>query len=517
MCRQTVAGAEPTTIQGGDAVRIPQNVVHVGRHACAKPARDETGAEGIAGARGVDDVNVEGRRADFLAIDERQAAARPERCARNRGLEPPRHLPQRRAEVGQAGQLRRERFGCNDDVDVLEQLLGPGPQFLDVDDRAHPGLAGRARRDSRRQRLMIVHKQHASQPDGLDRHIGWSHREAGIPIPDDRPIAGPPVDKHERRVTGCARDAAHEARIDALAFQALDASARGIVFTERPDVLRAPAEPGAADCGACALAAGQVREPLDARLASRHRMGRDDGDDIQAVEAQGHDIEGTVGGGKRGQAHRLTFAFCLSIVRGMLPLTKRQREILDFLNEFIQQHGYAPSLEEIGRRFNLSSLATVHKHLTNLQEKGFIKRAWNRSRSVEMVPNKTGGRAVELPLLGYVAAGSPIEAVVGNETIAVPEDLIGKRETYVLRVKGDSMIDEQIRDGDYVIVEDRRTAENGEMVIAMLNGADVTLKKLYREQGRIRLQPANPSVPPIIAPADQVQVQGVVVGVMRRY
>jgi repressor LexA len=191
----------------------------------------------------------------------------------------------------------------------------------------------------------------------------------------------------------------------------------------------------------------------------------------------------------------------------MLPLTKRQREILDFLNEFIQQHGYAPSLEEIGRRFNLSSLATVHKHLTNLQEKGFIRRAWNRSRSVEMVPNKTGGRAVELPLLGFVAAGAPIEAVVGNETIAVPEDLVGKRETYVLR----------IRDGDFVIVEDRRTADNGEMVIAMVNGSDVTLKKLYREQGRIRLQPANPAVQPIVVPAEQVVVQGVVVGVMRRY
>ena len=152
----------------------------------------------------------------------------------------------------------------------------------------------------------------------------------------------------------------------------------------------------------------------------------------------------------------------------MLPLTKRQREILDYLNDFIQQHGYAPSLEEIGRRFGLSSLATVHKHLTNLQEKGFIKRAWNRSRSVELVPTRLGGRAVELPLLGYVAAGAPIEAVAGSETIAVPEDLAGKRDTYVLRVKGDSMIDEQIRDGDFVIVEDRQTADNGEMVIALL-------------------------------------------------
>ena len=201
----------------------------------------------------------------------------------------------------------------------------------------------------------------------------------------------------------------------------------------------------------------------------------------------------------------------------MLPLTKRQREILDYLNDFIQQHGYAPSLEEIGRRFGLSSLATVHKHLTNLQEKGFIKRAWNRSRSVELVPSRVGGRSVELPLLGYVAAGRPIEALVGSETIAVPEDLVGKRDTYVLRVKGDSMIDEQIRDGDYVIVEDRHHAENGEMAIALVNGSDVTLKKWYLEQGHIRLQPANPAMQPMILELDQVQIQGVVIGVMRRY
>jgi repressor LexA len=201
----------------------------------------------------------------------------------------------------------------------------------------------------------------------------------------------------------------------------------------------------------------------------------------------------------------------------VLPLTKRQREILDYLNEFIQDHGYAPSLEEIGRRFGLSSLATVHKHLTNLQEKGFIKRSWNRSRSVELVPTRTGGRALELPLLGYVAAGAPIEAIAGVETIAVPESLAGRRDTYVLRVKGDSMIDEQIRDGDFVIVEDRKMAENGEMVIALVGGSDVTLKKFYRENGRVRLQPANPALQPLILDAGQVQVQGVVVGVMRKY
>jgi repressor LexA len=201
----------------------------------------------------------------------------------------------------------------------------------------------------------------------------------------------------------------------------------------------------------------------------------------------------------------------------VLPLTKRQREILDYLNDFIQQHGYAPSLEEIGRRFGLSSLATVHKHLTNLQEKGFIKRAWNRSRSVELMPTRTGGRAIELPMLGYVAAGSPIEAVAGTETIAVPEGLVGRRDTYVLRVRGDSMIDEQIRDGDFVVIEDRRSADNGEMVIALLNGAEVTLKKFYRESGRIRLQPANPAMQPILLDPNHVQIQGVVIGVMRKY
>ena len=202
----------------------------------------------------------------------------------------------------------------------------------------------------------------------------------------------------------------------------------------------------------------------------------------------------------------------------MLHLTKRQREILDYLNDFIQQHGYAPSLEEIGRQFSLSSLATVHKHLTNLQEKGFIRRAWNRSRSVELVPTRSGGRALELPLLGFVAAGHPIEAVASSETIAVPENLVGRRDTYVLRVRGDSMIDEQIRDGDFVIVEDRHSADNGEMVIALIGGQDVTLKKFYRDPGgKIRLQPANAAMQPIFADPEHVQIQGVVVGVMRKY
>jgi len=199
------------------------------------------------------------------------------------------------------------------------------------------------------------------------------------------------------------------------------------------------------------------------------------------------------------------------------PLTKRQREILDYLNEFIEDKGYAPSLEEIGRRFRLSSLATVHKHLTNLQDKGFIRRAWNRSRSVEVVPTRLGGRAIDLPLLGYVAAGLPIEAVVSNETVTVPEDFVGARDTYALRVRGDSMIDEQIRDGDLVVIEDRQAARDGEMVIALLDGTDVTLKKFYHEGEHIRLQPANETMKAIVVNSNAVQIQGVVVGVMRQY
>lgn len=201
----------------------------------------------------------------------------------------------------------------------------------------------------------------------------------------------------------------------------------------------------------------------------------------------------------------------------MQPLTKRQREILNYLADFIQQQGYAPSLEEIGQRFGLSSLATVHKHLTNLEGKGFIRRSWNKSRSVEIVPTKHGAQSRELDLMGYVAAGEPIEAVATLESIAVPEMIIGNNRAYVLRVRGDSMIDEQIRDGDYVVVEDRKTAENGEMVIALLNNAEVTLKMLFRENDSVRLQPANRKMEPIIIRAVDLRIQGVVVGIMRRY
>ena len=201
-----------------------------------------------------------------------------------------------------------------------------------------------------------------------------------------------------------------------------------------------------------------------------------------------------------------------------MHLTRRQKEILDYLGRYIERRGYAPTIEEIGEHFGLSSLATVHKHLSNLQDKGLVKRAWNRSRALELVPTHVEVKAVELPLMGRVAAGTPIEAVQSTETIFVPEDMVGRRDTYVLQVKGDSMIDEQIRDGDYVIVEDRQTARDGEMVIALLEGENVTLKKLYRERdGRVRLQPANSALKPIFVEARAVRIQGVVIGVLRRY
>ena len=201
-----------------------------------------------------------------------------------------------------------------------------------------------------------------------------------------------------------------------------------------------------------------------------------------------------------------------------MHLTRRQKEILDFLGRHIEKRGYAPTIEEIGEHFGLSSLATVHKHLTNLQEKGVIKRAWNRSRALELVPTDVKVRAIELPLLGRVAAGTPIEAVSSAETIFIPEDMIGRKDTYVLQVKGDSMIDEQIRDGDYVIVESRKNARDGEMVIALLEDEKATLKKLYREAGgKIRLQPANPRMKPIYVDGRDVRVQGVVIGVLRKY
>jgi repressor LexA len=202
-----------------------------------------------------------------------------------------------------------------------------------------------------------------------------------------------------------------------------------------------------------------------------------------------------------------------------MPLTKRQKEILDFLEGFLAENGYAPSFEEIARHFGYTSLATVHEHLENLKQKGYIRKSYNASRSLELVPAGLSAAAVELPLLGTVAAGYPIEAIQDAETIAVPEDFLSRGgEHYVLKVRGDSMIDEQIRDGDYVVVNARKTATNGEMVVALVGGEAATVKKFYRETGgKIRLQPANVTMPPMFYREHEVMVQGIVIGVLRRY
>jgi repressor LexA len=202
-----------------------------------------------------------------------------------------------------------------------------------------------------------------------------------------------------------------------------------------------------------------------------------------------------------------------------MPLTKRQREILTYLSSYSEVNGYAPSFEEIASQFNYNSLATVHEHLSNLERKGYIKRSYNESRAIEILPSEANPRAMELPLLGAVAAGVPIQELTSGETVTVPEGFIRRGGNhYVLRVRGNSMIDEQIRDGDFVVVNERQRADNGEMVIAMLGGNSATVKKFYRERdGRIRLQPANETMSPTYIHEDDISIQGIVVGVLRRY
>jgi repressor LexA len=200
-------------------------------------------------------------------------------------------------------------------------------------------------------------------------------------------------------------------------------------------------------------------------------------------------------------------------------LTKRQHEMLTYLRDYIDDKGYAPSFEEIAGHFNYNSLATVHEHLTNLERRGYIKRNYNESRGIEVLPSEMNPKSVQLPMLGLVAAGMPIEALAQQESITVPEDFLGRAGNhYALKVRGSSMIDEQIKDGDFVIVNERRMAHNGEMVIALVEGTSATVKKFYRERdGRIRLQPANETMEPIYVHENDISIQGIVVGVMRRF
>lgn len=197
-------------------------------------------------------------------------------------------------------------------------------------------------------------------------------------------------------------------------------------------------------------------------------------------------------------------------------LTKRQKEFLDYIKGYIADHGFAPTLEEIGEHFALSSLATVHKHLANLESKGLIRRKWNFSRAIELIDPAARPGAVELPLLGVVAAGAPIETIETDDTFVVPEQLLGRGTSFVLRVRGDSMIDDGICDGDYIVVEQRDRAANGETVVALVNG-EATVKRFHQDGAAIRLLPANERMEPIVAPASAVEVRGVVVAVMRKY
>ncbi len=246
-----------------------------------------------------------------------------------------------------------------------------------------------------------------------------------------------------------------------------------------------------------------------------------------------------------------------------MKLSRRQEEILRFVADYRNENGYSPSLREIATRFGLTSVATVHQHVAALQKKGYVKKDWNRGRSLELsepavrrlakaaaatgsatpavggggpsrpsnvVPlragtapwiNPSGGSPAreegrELPLLGTIAAGSPIEAITEQESVFVPADMIGRRETYVLRVRGSSMIGDGILDGDLVVVERRDHARNGETVVALINNQEVTLKRFYIEAGGVRLQPANPAMEPILLKNGDFAIQGVMIGLLRK-
>jgi repressor LexA len=206
-----------------------------------------------------------------------------------------------------------------------------------------------------------------------------------------------------------------------------------------------------------------------------------------------------------------------------MAITRRQRQVYDFISEFVQKHGYSPSFEEIGEGLGLSSLATVHKHISNLEKKALLTRDYNRSRSIDLLPPKgrlkqamSVNTTMVLPLLGRIAAGQPIEAVENPETISLA-DFVRSKDVFVLEVRGESMQDEHIMSGDYVLVEKAKTAHNGDIVVALVGGTDATLKRFYRDGDNIRLQPSNANMQPIVVPAASVEVQGRVIGVLRKY
>jgi repressor LexA len=203
-----------------------------------------------------------------------------------------------------------------------------------------------------------------------------------------------------------------------------------------------------------------------------------------------------------------------------MPVTAKQRRVYEFIRRYIDSNHEPPTIAEIGRQFQLSSSASVHAILVALEREGLIKRIPNVSRGIEIVQQKGGGDDDdgEIPLLGTVAAGQPIEAILTHDTVAVPKDLQGRGRTFALRVRGDSMIEENIQDGDIIIVASQKTAENGQVVVALIDGNYATVKKFYREPEFIRLEPANPQFKPIfIKTPERIQIQGVVRGLIRKY
>lgn len=196
-------------------------------------------------------------------------------------------------------------------------------------------------------------------------------------------------------------------------------------------------------------------------------------------------------------------------------VTKRQKEILDFLKEFVSQNGYAPTFDEIAAAFGFRSKGTVYKHIRSLKSKGLIQHEWNRTRAIELIDENNKGRM--FPVLGTVAAGSPIEAINSFEELELPESFVGEGSHYILRASGNSMIEEQIRDGDFLIVREKEVAENGETVVALIDGFETTIKRFFKRNGTVELRPANEKLTSIELGAERVQIQGIVVGVLRRY
>ncbi|MGH9616800.1 MAG: transcriptional repressor LexA [Acidobacteriaceae bacterium] len=199
-----------------------------------------------------------------------------------------------------------------------------------------------------------------------------------------------------------------------------------------------------------------------------------------------------------------------------MAITKRQKEVLDFIRNFVERCGYSPSFEEIASGLDLSSLATVHKHISNLERKGLLNRAHNRSRSIDLTPPRKPSTIQDIPLMGRIAAGRPLEAMEYRDSLSL-NDIVDNKAVFALEVSGESMRDDHIMNGDYVLVEKAQTARQGEIVVALVDGSETTLKHYFLEGDTVRLQPANSEMEPIYVPAAQVAIQGRVLAIVRKF